>query len=123
VGFLLLFLVAAFVPASAATVAPAAWASTPIATAQLDASIRATLTRDYDIEVSVKPHPGDAWSRLARRVTGDAANWEDLATHNQVDENLKSDRPIKVPFALLRPNLQRDIIRTLFPRDEMSADG
>jgi N-acetylmuramoyl-L-alanine amidase len=122
VGFLLLFLF---------SIGPAALHSAPvsapiapaIATAQIDPQIRATLTRDYGIEVTVQPHPGDAWTRLARRVTGDAANWEDLAAHNQADENLKSDRPIRVPFALLRPGLQRDIIRTLFPRDELAPDG
>lgn len=95
----------------------------PIAITQIDPTVRATLTRDYGIEVSVQPHKGDAWSRLARRVTGDAANWELLAAHNQADENLKSDRPIRVPFALLRPAMQRDIIRNLFPLDRATADG
>jgi N-acetylmuramoyl-L-alanine amidase len=95
----------------------------PIAIAQIDPQIRATLTRDYGIEVTVQPHKGDAWTRLARRVTGDAANWEDLAAHNQADENLDSDRPVRIPFALLRPALQRDIVRTLFPNDSMTAVG
>jgi len=119
VGFLLLVL---FLP-GAAVLSSAPAAPSPIAIAQVDAQLRATLTRDYGIEVSVLPHRGDAWTRLARRVTGDAANWEDLAAHNQADENLKSDRPVRVPFALLRPALQRDIIRTLFPRDELTRDG
>jgi N-acetylmuramoyl-L-alanine amidase len=97
--------------------------ASPIAIAQIDPQIRATLTRDYGIDVTVQPHKGDAWTRLARRVTGDAANWEDLAAHNQADENLESDRSVRVPFALLRPALQRDIVRTLFPKDSMTADG
>lgn len=95
----------------------------PIALAQVSSEIRATLTRDYEIEVTVRPHRGDAWTRLARRITGDAATWEDLAAHNQADENLKSDQSVRVPFALLRPNLQRDIITTLFPLDKRTADG
>jgi N-acetylmuramoyl-L-alanine amidase len=115
VGFFLILQIAVLVSASAAVA--------PIASTQIDPQVRATLTRDYGIEVTVLPHKGDAWSRLARRVTGDAANWEDLAAHNQADENLKSDRPIRVPFALLRPELQRDIIRTLFPRDAMTTAG
>ncbi len=115
VGFFLIFQAAVLFSASAATA--------PIATTQVDSEIRATLTRDYDIEVTVLPHRGDAWSRLARRLTGDATNWEDLAAHNQADENLKSDRPIRVPFAMLRPPLQREIIRTLFPRDQMTSAG
>jgi N-acetylmuramoyl-L-alanine amidase len=115
VGFFLLF------QASALFAAPAA--APPIATAQVDPQIRATLTRDYGIEVTVQAHKGDAWTRLARRVTGDAANWEDLAASNQADENLQTDHPVRVPFALLRPVLQRDIIRILFPRDESTKDG
>lgn len=117
VASLILFL-AAPVPA-----ASPAKKETPIATAQITPALRATLTRDYLIEVSVKPHRGDAWTRLAKRVTGDAANWEDIAALNQSDEKLESDRPVRVPFRLLRPNLQRDVISTLFPRDRMTGGG
>jgi N-acetylmuramoyl-L-alanine amidase len=95
----------------------------PIATAQITPELRAILNRDYQIEVRVKPHAGDAWTRLARRVTGDAANWEQLAAANEADETLESDQEVRVPFALLRPNLQRDIAATLFPKDSMTADG
>lgn len=95
----------------------------PIATASITPELRATLTRDYDIEVTVKPHVGDAWTRLAKRVTGDAANWEDIAALNQADENLKTHQPVRVPFALLRPQLQRQIIDTLFPNDDATKDG
>ena len=112
-----------FLVLQAAVLFSASAAVSPIASTQIDTQVRATLTRDYGIEVTVQPHKGDAWTRLARRLTGDASNWEDLAAHNQADENLKSDRPIRVPFALLRPALQREIIRTLFPLDEMTPRG
>jgi N-acetylmuramoyl-L-alanine amidase len=95
----------------------------PIATAQINPALRATLTRDYQIEAVVQPHPGDAWSRLAKRVTGDAANWETLATFNEADEMLRSEQSVRVPFGMLRPELQRDIIKTLFPHDRLTADG
>ena len=98
-------------------------ASTPIATAQISPEVRATLTRDYEISVTVKPHEGDAWTRLARRISGDAANWEDLAAFNEADENLKSEQIVRVPFSMLRPALQRDIVRSLFPKDQMVAGG
>jgi N-acetylmuramoyl-L-alanine amidase len=101
----------------------AATPETPIATAQIAPGIRATLARDYQIEVSVNPHKGDAWTRLARRVTGDAANWEELAAINQSDETLTSEQAVKVPFAMLRPNLQRDVIGTLFPKDRQTPAG
>jgi N-acetylmuramoyl-L-alanine amidase len=98
-------------------------AAAPIAKAQIAPGLHATLTRDYEIEVTVMPHAGDAWTRLARRVTGDAANWEEIASLNQADENLKKDQKVRVPFALLRPNLQRDIFTTLFPLDAATPDG
>lgn len=97
--------------------------SAPLATAEIAPGLRATLTRDYQIEVTVKPHRGDAWTRLARRVTGDAANWEDIASLNQSDDTLKSHQIVRVPFAMLRPALQRDVIATLFPRDRETAEG
>ncbi|HVE72701.1 MAG TPA: hypothetical protein VNI54_15155, partial [Thermoanaerobaculia bacterium] len=119
-GWVWLFLVL-----QAAVVLSAAPATTqaPIATAQISPSVRAILTREYEIAVTVKPHAGDAWSRLARRVTGDANNWEELAAFNEADENLKSEQTVRVPFAMLKPSLQQDIIRTLFPKDQATTDG
>jgi N-acetylmuramoyl-L-alanine amidase len=97
--------------------------SAPIATAQITNELRATLLRDYQLEVRVKPHSGDAWTRLAKRVTGDGANWEQIAAANEANETLKTDDEVRVPFALLRPNLQREIIDTLFPKDSVTNDG
>ncbi len=108
-----------FFQAAVAIAAPEA----PIATAHISESMRATLTRDYNLEITVKPHEGDAWTRLAKRVTGDASNWEDIAAFNQADETLRTHKWIRVPFALLRPNLQRDVIATLFPKDQMTPGG
>ncbi|HEX8619453.1 MAG TPA: hypothetical protein VF911_17865, partial [Thermoanaerobaculia bacterium] len=95
----------------------------PIATSQITPALRATLTRDYNLEITVKPHDGDAWTRLAKRVTGDAANWEHIASLNQADETLKTHRWVRIPFSLLRPNLQRDVVTTLFPNDKATPDG
>lgn len=91
--------------------------------ARLSTDVRVSLTRDYDIEVAVKPHQGDAWTRLAKRVTGDASNWEDIAAHNQSDDNLKTHNSVIVPFRMLKANLQREIVTTLFPQDRKSAEG
>ena len=95
-----------------------------LATSSLAAGeLRAVLTHDYQIDVYVQPHDGDAWTRLAKRVTGDAAHWEDIAQFNHADDSLKTVRPVRVPFALLRSSLQRDIIRTIFPNDRRTAEG
>lgn len=94
-----------------------------IAVVRLSEDVRAILTRDYEIEVVVEPHAGDAWTRLARRVTGDAARWEEIAQYNGADDNLKAGQSVRVPYALIRPQLQREIIQTLFPTDKLRRDG
>jgi len=110
-------MVAAPVLCAEAPIAPA------IAIAQISPEVRAALTRDYELEITVQPHRGDAWTRLAKRVTGDASNWEDLAALNQSDDKLESERAIRVPFTLLRAALQRDVMRILFPLDKATPDG
>ncbi|HEX7707890.1 MAG TPA: N-acetylmuramoyl-L-alanine amidase [Thermoanaerobaculia bacterium] len=110
-------------PKAPASTASRVSTTAPVATAQVAPGISATLTRDYEIEVRVTAHKGDAWTRLARRVTGDATTWEEIAALNQADGNLKADQKVRVPFALLRPELQRDIFTTLFPYDKKTSDG
>ncbi|HUP48825.1 MAG TPA: N-acetylmuramoyl-L-alanine amidase [Thermoanaerobaculia bacterium] len=94
-----------------------------IAVVRLDGEMRGILTRDYEIEVVLQPHPGDAWTRLALRVTGDASRWEEIAQYNGADDNLRAGQPVRVPYALLRANLQREIIQTLFPADKPGEGG
>jgi N-acetylmuramoyl-L-alanine amidase len=107
----------------AATVFAATSKETPIATARVTPELRASLTRDYMIDVDVKPHEGDAWTRLAKRVTGDAERWHDIASFNKIGDNLTTERVVHVPFALLRPELQRQIVTTLFSSDSSTAAG
>jgi len=89
----------------------------PVATARITPEVRATLGRDYVIDVIVTPHEGDAWSRLAKRVTGDGDNWKSIATFNNAGDVLTSEQKVRVPFALLKPQLQRDVVESLFPND------
>jgi N-acetylmuramoyl-L-alanine amidase len=102
---------------------PSASKEAAIATARITPELGASLTRDYELEVVVRPHDGDAWTRLARRITGDANRWEELAAFNDTGDALRSNQAVRVPFSLLRPQLQRRIITTLFPLDRASADG
>ena len=92
-----------------------------IATAQITPELRALLAADYTIDISVLPHDGDAWTRLAKRVTGDAGNWRAIASLN--NEKLTSEVAVHVPLALLRHELQRQIITTLFPKDSLTPAG
>ena len=96
----------------------------PVGSIRINDEIGALLTHDYQIEVLVRPHDGDAWTRLAKRVTGDAARWEDIAQFNHAaNDTLKTTRQVLVPFALLRPSLQQEIIRKIFPNDRRTVDG
>jgi N-acetylmuramoyl-L-alanine amidase len=85
--------------------------------------LRTSLTVDYTIEVVVTPHEGDAWSRLAKRVTGDGDRWNDIAAFNHAGGNLTSEQRVRIPFNLLRPNLQRDVAAALFPSDSDTGAG
>ncbi|MEA2163598.1 MAG: hypothetical protein QOK37_1725 [Thermoanaerobaculia bacterium] len=109
-----LFLPAALVAASS---------SKTIAAANITPELRASLTADYRIDVVVKPHDGDAWSRLAKRVTGDGGRWNEIVAFNHAGGNLTSEQIVHLPFNILRPNLQREIVTTLFPSDSATAAG
>jgi N-acetylmuramoyl-L-alanine amidase len=85
--------------------------------------LRASLTADYTIDVVVTPHDGDAWSRLAKRVTGDGDRWNEIAAFNHAGGNLTTEQHVRIPFNRLRPNLQRDVAAALFPSDTDVAAG
>jgi N-acetylmuramoyl-L-alanine amidase len=88
--------------------------------ASLSATTRAVLDRDHAIYLLVTPHKGDAWTRLALRHTGRASTWKQIAELNRVGENLTTDRAIRIPLAMLTPELQRQVLRALFPADRQS---
>jgi N-acetylmuramoyl-L-alanine amidase len=103
----------------AATIAGAA---SKVATGRVAPDIEAILGSDLDLSLLVRPHEGDAWTRLAKRVTGDATNWKLLAAANG-DEDLITDRAVRVPFAMARPELQLEAITSLFPADRLTSKG
>jgi len=94
-----------------------------IATASITSELRASLTADYLIDVVVTPHEGDAWTRLAKRVTGDAERWHELAAFNKAGDNLTTEQRVRVPLSMLRPELQKQIVTSLFPRDSATDKG
>jgi N-acetylmuramoyl-L-alanine amidase len=94
-----------------------------IAGASITSELRASLTSDYLIDVVVTPHEGDAWTRLAKRVTGDAERWHDLAMFNKAGDNLTTEQKVRVPLSMLRPELQKQIVTTLFPTDKATEKG
>jgi N-acetylmuramoyl-L-alanine amidase len=94
-------------------------ASPPV---RVNSEVRASLSADYAIEVVVQPHGGDAWSRLAKRITADGTNWRAIAAFNKTD-TLITDMAVRVPFALVRPELQRKILSAIFPADKLTQSG
>ena len=107
-------------------IAASALAAAPpktIVSAQVTPELRASLGADATLDVVVTPHGGDAWSRLARRVTGDGERWHALAELNQAGGNLTPEMRVRVPFALLRPELQKQVAKTLFHDDGPATNG
>jgi N-acetylmuramoyl-L-alanine amidase len=116
---LVVFLQAAGLLAATSAARPA-----PVAAAQITSELRASLSGDYELDVVVQPHAGDAWTRLAKRVTGDAEQWQAIAEANgSAGQKLTVEQSVRVPFSLLRPELQRQIVKTLFPEDRIADDG
>lgn len=100
-------------------------AATSVAAAapvRINSEIRASLTSDDTIEVVVQAHKGDAWTRLAKRVTADAGNWRAIAALNDT-ETLTADMAVRVPFAMLRPELQRQVVSAIFASDKLTDRG
>ncbi len=89
---------------------------------RINSEIRAALSSDYTIDVVVQPHEGDAWTRLAKRVTADAENWRAIATFNKT-EILTSEMAVRVPFAMLRPELRKQVVSGLFKDDRQTDRG
>lgn len=102
--------------------AAAAWAG-EMRQATLGPHEAVRLEADQEIVLVIRPRPGDAWSRLALRVTGDASTWRELARLNNQGPNLLADRPIRVPLSMARETLRVDALRALFPEDERVAGG
>lgn len=89
---------------------------------RLDSNTRAELTLDHEIVLQVVPQRGDAWTRLALRVCGDAARWTTLAELNN-RPSLLVGVPVRIPYELVRPELKTTIIRALFPADRRLDEG
>lgn len=92
-------------------------------TVSITPELRASLTPGYEIAVVVSAHRGDAWTRLAKRVTGDAMKWREIAKFNGAGDTLTREQQVRIPFRLLRPELQRRVVRALFPADASVKSG
>lgn len=106
----------------AAALMPVAAAGAPLS-AVLPGGVSVELDSDFEINAIAEVRDGDAWSRLALRLTGDAANWQRLAEINRMGPNLLRGARVRVPFLLLRGELQIAAVRALFPSDGPTGEG
>ncbi len=91
--------------------------------ASLGPNVTVRLDAASEINLFYQPSSGDSWSRLALRMTGDAAHWRELARINGQGPNLLRGRRVRVPLAMAKESLQVDALRALFPDDTQSSKG
>ncbi len=91
--------------------------------ASLGPNLTARLEPDSEIVLIAQPSNGDSWSRLALRMTGDAAHWRELARINGQGEALQRGRRVRIPLAMARERLQLEALRALFPDDAQTSKG
>lgn len=91
--------------------------------ASLGPNLTARLEPDSEIVLIAQPSNGDSWSRLALRMTGDAAHWRELARINGQGEVLQRGRRVRIPLAMAREQLQLEALRALFPDDAQTSKG
>jgi N-acetylmuramoyl-L-alanine amidase len=104
-------------------IAATAAAAAPRIVAPVAPGVEAVLDSDFEIHLRAQPLNGDAWTRLSLRITGDAAQWKDLAALNRMGPNLMTDRKVRVPLSRAKPELQRRALEALFPKDRADASG
>ncbi|HVT05770.1 MAG TPA: N-acetylmuramoyl-L-alanine amidase [Thermoanaerobaculia bacterium] len=101
----------------------ASLAASSLASGRLAPGSEVVLGDDLEIALIVHPHEGDAWTRLAKRVTGDASSWKSLADRSHLTGSLKTSDQVRVPFSMLKPDLQRQVVQALFPSDRVTPEG
>ena len=74
-------------------------------------------------QLLVLPVAGDGWTRLTARVTGHAENADELRAANDGLRQPLAGIRVRVPWALLRPDLRVACARALFRRDWPAAGG
>ena len=74
-------------------------------------------------QLLVSPVAGEGWTRLAARVTGHAENADELRAANDGLRQPLAGIRVRVPWALLRPDLRVACARAVFRRDWPAAGG
>jgi N-acetylmuramoyl-L-alanine amidase len=85
--------------------------------------VRAEWRRGEEPQLLILPRAGEGWAAVSKRTTGSADNADDLRSANSgMGQPLRGVR-VRVPWTLLRPELQVECARALFPNDRRVAAG
>ncbi len=98
-------------------------AAEAVVRAVVDRGQTAVVTEQGEIRLEVLPERGEGLAAFARRLCGTTAVIPQLAKANRGSRRLLAGIRYHVPFGLLRPELQSQVIRELFPADRAEPDG
>jgi N-acetylmuramoyl-L-alanine amidase len=83
----------------------------------------AALSDDQRLVLEARPEAREGLLAFARRLCGDDGAAASIAAENGDVAILRAGVRYRVPFELLRPELQRRLVEALFPADAPAADG
>lgn len=83
----------------------------------------ALLTDDYELYLEARPLKGEGLLALSRRLCGAEEAADAISTVNGGARTLAAGVRYRVPFDLLRAELQLRVVRSLFAEDRAEADG
>jgi len=83
----------------------------------------AVVSEKGEISLEVLPERGEGLSAFARRLCGTTAVIPQLSRANRGSRRLLAGVRYRVPFALLRPEIQVRVVRELFPSDRAEPEA
>lgn len=87
----------------------------------------AALGDDHRLVLEARPQPREGLLAFSRRLCADGGDGDAaadaVAAANGGDRQLRAGVRYRVPYALLKPELQRRLVEALFPADRGAADG
>lgn len=83
----------------------------------------ATLVDSQELYLAAAPLKGEGLLAFTRRLTGDGRWADTVSAVNNRPRRLMSDRRYRVPFQMLKPALQVQVMQALWPGQQRSARG
>ncbi len=74
------------------------------------------------IVAAIQPRPNEGYIQIARRVMSDPSRYREIMAFNG-DRPPRQGRPVRFPLNTLKPRLRGDVLRALYPEDELTERG